>query len=258
MPPLDLIRQRRSQRRDFRSEPVRRGDIDALIEAARWAPSPFNIQPWELLFITEPAQKAALGELTRRHMSAQMKRRPFLEAAASWTRVTQEEWQEEGDGVYLGDQLPDSGFARLVAPLLLKRPGAAAALAKLGAGSGPGNAAKRAFAEAPLLCVVFRRLDRVSPGANGDVWTLLSIGAMFQNMLLEAEERGIGAQFAVAALETAKGRDETRLLLEAPETCEPILILRMGYLKKETEPILSTRLPAERIAHFNRHGQKKP
>ncbi len=257
MTPLDLIRQRRSQRRDFLDKPPLDEDIDALIEAARWAPSPFNIQPWELLFITEAAQKEALGELTRRHMSAQMKRRPFLEAAASWTRVTEEEWLEAGDGVFLEDQLPDSGFARLVAPLLLKRPGAAAALAKLGAGAGPGNAAKRALAEAPLLCVVFRRLDRVSPGANGEVWTLLSIGAMFQNMLLEAEERGIGAQFTVAALETAEGRDETRRLFDAPETCEPILILRMGYLKKEAEPILSTRLPAERIAHFNRHGQKK-
>ena len=258
MTPLELIRSRRSRRRDFSDAPVRKEDIDALIEAVRWAPSPFNAQPWELLFATDPELKSALGELTRRETAAQMRDRSFLEAAARWTRLDEEEWERAGDGVLLADQLPESGFARLAAPFLLKRPGAAAALAKLGAGDGPGKAAARSLAEAPLLCVLMRDRGRVSPGENGEAWTLYAVGAAFQNMLLEAQERGIGAQFVCAALETPDGRAQVRRLLEAPENLEPALLFRMGYLAKEGGGERSARRPAEAIAHFNRYGRRKP
>jgi len=45
---LELAKKRRSIRK-FRPDPVADGDIDKIIEAARWAPSGFNMQPWEYL-----------------------------------------------------------------------------------------------------------------------------------------------------------------------------------------------------------------
>src|ERR1035437_6892819 len=47
---LDLVRLRRSTR-SFSSKPVSEDEVAALIEAARWAPSPSNRQPWKFLSI---------------------------------------------------------------------------------------------------------------------------------------------------------------------------------------------------------------
>ena len=41
---LDLVKKRRSIRR-FKSDPVPRELIEKIVEAARWAPSGFNMQP---------------------------------------------------------------------------------------------------------------------------------------------------------------------------------------------------------------------
>jgi len=46
----EAIRGRRSVRH-FSSEPVPRPDIEAMIEAARWAPSSTNFQPWRFLVV---------------------------------------------------------------------------------------------------------------------------------------------------------------------------------------------------------------
>jgi nitroreductase len=241
---LDTIRKRRSQRADLLATPVTEEDVEYLAEAARWAPSPFNVQPWALLFVADPATKAELGRLSCESTVQQMKSAEFVEDVAAWTSVTVEEWRERGDGVFLGDQLADSSLARTVAPFLMKHTKAAALLGKLGAGHGPGKATERSLVEAPLVCVVFRDRTRVSPGSNGDMWTSFSIGAMFQNLLLAATERGIGAQFVCAALETPEGRREVGRVLGAKDALEATLILRLGYLSSDADKP-SVRRPRE-------------
>lgn len=49
---LGLVKKRRSIRR-FTSEPVSDELIGKIIEVARWAPSGFNMQPWEYVIVTE-------------------------------------------------------------------------------------------------------------------------------------------------------------------------------------------------------------
>lgn len=51
-PVADLIEQRRS-RRAYSSQPVEQEKIDSLFEAARWAPSSMNEQPWAYLYATK-------------------------------------------------------------------------------------------------------------------------------------------------------------------------------------------------------------
>jgi len=241
---LDLARSRRSQRADFLARPVSDEDVEYLAEAARWAPSPFNVQPWALLFVTEQDAKAGLGALSRECTVQQLKSPGFVEDVSRWTSVTEDEWRARGDGVFLGDQLDESSLAGVVAPFLMKHTTAASVLAKLGAGHGPGKATQRLLTEAPLVCVVFRDGRRESPGENGATWTALAIGAMFQNLLLAATERGIGAQFVCTTLETGEGRRRVGQLLGAPDALDPILILRMGYLSPDSAKT-SVRRPRE-------------
>ncbi len=46
--------------RTFSSAPVDQADIDRILAAATWAPSPLNTQPWEFIVITAADKKAAL------------------------------------------------------------------------------------------------------------------------------------------------------------------------------------------------------
>ena len=55
----EAIKNRRSVRA-FSSQPVSDEEIDRLIEAARWAPSAGNLQPWEFIVVREPEIKHGL------------------------------------------------------------------------------------------------------------------------------------------------------------------------------------------------------
>ncbi len=61
---LDLISSRRSVRR-FKEEPVSDEVVNKLIEAARWAPSGENEQPWRLIVVRDPATKAKIAEIAK-------------------------------------------------------------------------------------------------------------------------------------------------------------------------------------------------
>ncbi len=58
---LAIMRERRSIRR-YQARAVPRAALERLLEAARWAPSAHNRQPWRFAVITQAARKAALAE----------------------------------------------------------------------------------------------------------------------------------------------------------------------------------------------------
>jgi nitroreductase len=58
---LEAIKGRRSIRA-FKSQNVTAEIIKKLIDAARWAPSAGNIQPWEFVIVQKPEIKRALAE----------------------------------------------------------------------------------------------------------------------------------------------------------------------------------------------------
>jgi len=62
--PLDLLRARRSMRR-FKPDPIPDEYIEKMIEAARWAPSGANGQPWEFIIVKDPKTKKKMAELYR-------------------------------------------------------------------------------------------------------------------------------------------------------------------------------------------------
>ena len=61
---LEAIRTRRSIRR-FKSEPVPPELIEKMLEAARWAPSSADSEPWEFIVVTDPEiKKKSPGRLS--------------------------------------------------------------------------------------------------------------------------------------------------------------------------------------------------
>jgi nitroreductase len=58
---LDLARERRTSR-GYLAKPVSREDIGRILEAARWAPSAANTQPWEFIVVSDPEIKLKLQQ----------------------------------------------------------------------------------------------------------------------------------------------------------------------------------------------------
>ncbi|HEX6540207.1 MAG TPA: TIGR03668 family PPOX class F420-dependent oxidoreductase [Ktedonobacterales bacterium] len=58
---LPLVRGRRSVRA-FQERPVPRSALEAMVEAARWAPSPHGRQPWRFVLLTRDEPKRALAD----------------------------------------------------------------------------------------------------------------------------------------------------------------------------------------------------
>jgi nitroreductase len=63
-PILSVLRDRWSPRA-FSAKPVATEDLRALVEAARWAPSAYNEQPWRFLIATRDQQPDAYAKLLR-------------------------------------------------------------------------------------------------------------------------------------------------------------------------------------------------
>jgi nitroreductase len=64
MDTAEAIRGRRCVR-EFTEDAVSEEELDALIEAARWAPSGLNNQPWRFMKVTDRTLISELAELTR-------------------------------------------------------------------------------------------------------------------------------------------------------------------------------------------------
>jgi nitroreductase len=63
-PTLTAIRQRRSANR-FTSEPIGDEQLEAILEAGRWAPSARNSQPWDFVVVTNPEIRSKMGAILR-------------------------------------------------------------------------------------------------------------------------------------------------------------------------------------------------
>lgn len=63
---LELVKRRRSIRR-FKPDPLPDELVEKIIEAARWAPSGANSQPWEFLVIKKPETREKIVQLLKEH-----------------------------------------------------------------------------------------------------------------------------------------------------------------------------------------------
>ncbi|MBU4193822.1 MAG: nitroreductase family protein [Actinobacteria bacterium] len=64
METMESIRERRSVR-EYTGEPVSSEELDRLLQAARWAPSGLNNQPWRFMKVTDRSLIDGLSELTK-------------------------------------------------------------------------------------------------------------------------------------------------------------------------------------------------
>jgi nitroreductase len=77
---LELVKKRRSIR-SFKADPLPDDYIDKIIEAARWAPSGFNLQPWEFVVVKKEELRKSIVQYLRDFMATSG---PMEAARESW------------------------------------------------------------------------------------------------------------------------------------------------------------------------------
>jgi nitroreductase len=89
---LELVKNRRTIRR-FKPDPVPDENVDKIIEAARWAPSGFNSQPWEFVVIKDKKLKADVMQILRAPRPAGASGFSRLEDTCEpWMRLKRQPW----------------------------------------------------------------------------------------------------------------------------------------------------------------------
>lgn len=104
---LELAKTRRSIRK-FKPDPVADSNIDKILEAARWAPSGFNMQPWEFVVVKDQQLKNQILEVVLQGQSRMFQ----MEAA-------REAWQGQGPMPKHKDSPSTPGFANAPVFILL-------------------------------------------------------------------------------------------------------------------------------------------
>ena len=251
---FDAITQRRSHRGTFQNRAIDVADLEKLIEAARWTPSPFNVQPWELLLVQEAGGKEMLAEVTEHAIVEQFKNPKFLDDNSRWMRLTEADLKALGDGVLFTDHvtLPKllQGAPDKLLGGILKNAKSFTLLGNLGAGKIPAKEIARQVREAPLLMLITMNCKRYPPGDGGTRWMWLSMGMLIQNVLLAATALDIGVQFVSAPLEHPADRERVRQLFNIPTSHEVITLLRMGYVEGDSGD--SVRLQSSEFVHFEK------
>jgi nitroreductase len=82
---LSLAKKRRSIRR-FKKDHVPKESIEKILEVARWAPSGFNLQPWEFIVIEKESLRKNIVKITTEfwRQSAEMERARPENKGRSW------------------------------------------------------------------------------------------------------------------------------------------------------------------------------
>jgi nitroreductase len=249
---MEVVLKRRTNRDHFVNKPISQEDINTIIESARWAPSPFNIQPWEIIIVTKQESKDELAKLVQKSMSAQMGNARFLHDVSQWMSLTEDEWQKRAEGVMIDDHvdLPEFIKDRTKLKPLLNNAKNMSFLGKLGLGKIGASKFVELLKKAPLIMIILLNKQKRSPGENRETWELLGMGGFIEHILLSATALNIGTHFINAPLETKKDRDELRKIFSVPENYEPVCLIRAGYFDKETKP--SVRLKPEKFVHYEK------
>ncbi|MDY7105764.1 MAG: nitroreductase family protein [Actinomycetota bacterium] len=175
--------------RRLRPDPIPDDVLDRLLQAACWAPTGGNTQPWRVVVVTDPSTKQALQGVYapewERYAAGFLSRLEGLpeEQLAPWRRVA-------AAGDHLAAHLHE-------APALL------------------------VFCADPTqMAITDARLDRVSMVGGGSVYPAV------QNLMLACVAEGIGC--TLTTLHCLR-EDEVKKILEIPEGWATVALVPIGY-----------------------------
>jgi nitroreductase len=231
-----LIRNRHSSRGEFDPDrKVSEHTLARILEAARWAPTPNNMQNFQIIVVDDPKTLALIGELPADMSEAYLKENYALlstsEAelrikkigmlASTYPRawIDPEAWSPDSDYrsqlTYLGRALLNPGL---------------------------------------LLVVVYNSTLR-APGSEGDTLGFIGLGCVMENMWLTAESLGLGMHI-LTVFSDSEVEAEVRRVLKIGSQMKIAFACSLGYLADTAFEGVHVRRDLEDFVHHNAFGKK--
>jgi nitroreductase len=195
---LELVKSRRSTR-SLKSDPLPDEIIDKIIEAARWAPSGFNTQPWEFIVVKKQELKDRIVRI------CQAGREQYAEMEA-----TREAWQGKAPKLKPKPGEDSRDFSNAPVFIILC-----------------GDTRTR------LGLPMGRRFDPY----RWETVFISGLASAFLNMQLAATSLGIGSRW-VSAVSTPYGKCMLKDLLGIPDELEIYEMMVLGYPAMKHRPKL--------------------
>jgi len=190
------IRERRSIRR-FKTDEVPEGIISEILEAARWAPSWGNTQPWECYVVTGKALEAFKRE-NRKYNEDGVSISPEIEMPKLWPESLKERYVGLGKGVLSSLEIARHDI----------------------------NARNRYYADMFELfgapCLILTCVDK----SICLEYAMLDVGLISQTICLLAHEKGLGTCMLAASVSYP---ELVRKYVPIPDTKIPVIGTAMGY-----------------------------
>jgi nitroreductase len=228
---LKIIQERHSTRAAFDPQkPVPRSDVERILEAGRWAPTPHNMQNFEIIVIDDRKVLEQVGKI-RTYPDPDFIRENFEQLSMS-----EDELLRKKVGI-LGAGFPPAwrDKAKLEAAMKDRTPGT---LGQTMRGS-------------PTVLVVVHDTRKRAPASEGDVLGILGLGCLMENMWLMAGKLGIGFQI----MSVFNDSDDVKKLLGVPDHMAVSFAVRLGYPAAPSK-YLRVRRDIGSFAHGNRYGEK--
>jgi len=233
---LSLIQKRHSTRGPFDPDrPVTRQQVKHILEAARWAPTPNNMQNFAIVVVDDQERLAAIAkipaEMSETYLRENYEHVSFSEAELSrkktgtlasiypraWTDP--EAWNPESD--------------------------ATSQLTQLG----------KVVLQPQVLLVVVHDSSVHSPDSKGDALGLMGLGCVMENMWLMSESEGLGMHVLTVFRNGAVER-QVQQALQIPSRMQIAFACSLGYPASPAAPYPRVRRELEDFVHHNRFGHK--
>jgi nitroreductase len=226
---LNCIRNRRATRH-FHDTPIDETTLLTLLDAARWAPSGYNLQPVHPIVVTDPEQKRRLSWACVNQ--PQVGEAPATVVFAADKQVATNNFE----AVIASDREAGAidaryeGFLRKYVPLAFR--------------TGPVGLNWLWKATLPPVLRWFTAVPSL-PAVQRRYWLAKQTSLAAMNFMLAAEAAGL----ATCPIE---GFDERRVrkVLAMPRSALPIIVVPVGH--PATSPVAKTRLPSDRLVHWQR------
>lgn len=175
--------------RRLKTDPIPDDVLERVLQAACWAPTGGNMQPWRVIVVRSPERKQALADIYRPEWYAYVE--GFKQRIAS---LPPEEQAKGGRTVAAGDHLADH---LQDAPVILMF-----------------------VADPRMMAITDAKLDRISMVGGGSVYTAV------QNTMLAARTEGLGC--ALTTLHCIR-EPEVKAALDIPEKWATLAMVPLGY-----------------------------
>jgi nitroreductase len=231
---LKLIRERQSTRALFDSErPVAKRNLRQILEAARWSPTPHNMQNFEIIVVDDKKLLKKIGNI-KSPISEEFLRENYQQLSFS-----EEELLQKKVGL-LGTLFPPEW----------RNP---AKLDKVARNSTPFPLSQTINGSPTILIVIYDSRKR-APASEGDFLGIISLGCVMENMWLMAQSLGI-AFHIISDFGENPVEGQTKGILNIPEYMKIAFGCCLGHLVSKSARRLRVRRDVADFTHHNQFGK---